>query len=190
MPNWLKVVAAAVLGALGSFALLQYMDGREIQKPQDGAIAITRGPGEGGWTRWVPGHLMTSKADAEETGGAYSLLEVLLTGEGPPQHIHKTEDEAFYVLEGELDVKRGEETLHASAGAFLMIPRGTIHTVWNTGSTPAKTLAIFSPPGFEEYFLDTGSEDREPDKAAYIEKAMAVSEKHNLEIVGPPLSSP
>ena len=149
--------------------------------------AITRGPGEGAWARWVPGHQMTSKAQGEETGGAYSLLEVTITGEGPPQHIHNDADEAFYVLEGEVNVLRGEETLHAAAGAFVLIPRGTAHTIWNAGSTPVKTLAIFSPPGFENYFLDTGDEDKEPDGAAYIDKAMAVAEKFHLEITGPPL---
>ncbi len=148
--------------------------------------AITRGPGEGR-ALWVPGHQVTCKAAGEETGGAYSLLEVIMTGEGPPQHIHKAEDEAFYVLEGEVDVKRGEETLHAPTGAFVLVPRGTTHTLWSTGSTPAKILAIFSPPGFEEYFIETGEEDKEPDPTAYIEKATAVSDKYNLEIVGPPL---
>ncbi len=149
--------------------------------------AITRGPGEG-IAVWVPGHKITYKAEGEETGGAYALLEALITGEGPPQHIHKAEDEAFYVLEGEVDVKRGEETIHAPTGAFVLIPRGTIHTTWNTGSTPAKLLAIFSPPGgFEGYFIETGEEDKEPDPTAYIEKATAVSQKYNLEIVGPPL---
>ncbi len=148
--------------------------------------AITLGPGEGR-ARWVPGHQVTCKANGEETGGAYSLLEVLITGEGPPQHIHKAEDEAFYVLEGEVTVKRGEETIHAPTGAFVLIPRGTTHTIWNTGSTPAKVLGIFSPPGVEQYFIETGEEDQEPDVAAYIEKAMAVAEKYNLEIVGPPL---
>lgn len=149
--------------------------------------AITRGPGEGRWARWVPGHQVTCKAHGEETGGAYSLLEVLITGEGPPQHIHNAEDEAFYVLEGEVNVLRGEETLHATAGAFVLIPKGTVHTIWNAGSTPAKTLAIFSPPGLEDYFLETGEEDQEPTAEAYIEKAMAVAEKNHMEITGPPL---
>ncbi len=148
--------------------------------------ALTRGPGEGRAV-WVPGHQVICKAAGEETGGAYSLREVVMIGEGPPQHIHKAEDEAFYVLEGEVDVKRGEETIHALAGAFVLIPRGAPHTIWNTGSTPAKILAIFSPPGMEQYFIETGAEDKEPDTTAYIEKAMAVAEKYNLEIVGPPL---
>ena len=55
---------------------------------------VTRGPGEG-QAVWVPGHKVICKANGEETGGAYSLLEVIMTGQGPPQHIHKAEDEAF-----------------------------------------------------------------------------------------------
>ena len=144
----------------------------------------TLGPGEG---MALPERSHLLKATKEDTGGAYSMLEVNVTGGGPPQHIHKAEEEGFYVLEGEVDVKRGEETLHAPTGAFVLIPRGTTHTTWNTGSIPAKLLAIFSPPGFEEYFIETGEEDKEPEPTAYIEKAMAVSEKYNLEITGPPL---
>jgi len=147
---------------------------------------ITRGLGEG-VGMWVPGHHVLCKVNGEETGGAYSLLEVTMTGEGPPQHIHKAEDEAFYVLEGEVNFRRGEETVQATAGAFVLIPRGTNHTVWNAGSTPAKLLAIFSPPGVEHYFIETGDADKEPDSATYIEKAMAVADKYNLEITGPPL---
>ncbi len=120
------------------------------------ATAITRGPGEGK-SVWVPGHQVTCKARGEETGGAYSLIDVTIIGEGPPQHIHQVEDEAFYVLEGEVSVLRGDETISASPGAFVLVPRGTNHTIWNTGSTPARILGIYSPPGFEDYFLDTGT---------------------------------
>jgi len=59
------------------------------------------GPGEG-QTIPVPGHKVTHKVVGADTGGAYALMEVELHGDGPPQHIHKTEDEAFYVLEGEV----------------------------------------------------------------------------------------
>ncbi len=147
---------------------------------------ITLGPGEGKAV-WVPGHQVTRNVNGEETAGAYSLLEVLIVGEGPPQHIHRAEEEAFYVLEGVVNFKRGEETVQATAGAFVLIPRGTNHTVWNVGETPAKLLAIFSPPGVEEYFIETGDPDKEPETDAYIEKAMAVADKYNLEITGPPL---
>ena len=52
---------------------------------------------------------------------------------------------------------------------------------------PAKLLAIFSPPGYEEYFHELGDEDKEPDTTAFREKARAVADKYNVEVVGPPL---
>ncbi len=113
----------------------------------------TLGPGEGRVIQ-VPGHAITYKAHGEETGGAYSLLEVLLTGDGPPQHIHKAEEEAFYVLEGEVNIKVGEQTIRATVGSFVLVPRGPVHTFWNAGATPAKLLIIFSPPGFEQAFVE------------------------------------
>ena len=54
-------------------------------------------PGEG---MALPERRHLLKATKEDTGGAYSMLEVNVTGGGPPQHIHKAEEEGFYVLEG------------------------------------------------------------------------------------------
>ncbi len=79
----------------------------------------------------------------------------MVRSEGPPQHTHRSEDEAFYVLEGIVNIKRGEETVQATTGAYVLVPKGTNHTFWNAGSTPAKLLAIFSPVGFEHYFIET-----------------------------------
>ena len=105
---------------------------------------------------------------------------------GPPQHIHKAEDEAFYVLEGEVAVLLGERTIRATAGSFVLIPRGTVHAFSRIGQEPAKLLAIFSPPGFERFFEDAVDLDV-TDTDAYLAKANALAEKYNMEIVGPPL---
>jgi mannose-6-phosphate isomerase-like protein (cupin superfamily) len=57
---------------------------------------------------WVVDELMTFKASGEDTGGAYALTDsVVPPGGGPPPHIHHREDEAFWVLEGELEVMVG-----------------------------------------------------------------------------------
>ncbi len=108
------------------------------------------------------------------------------SGDGPPQHIHKTEDEAFYVLEGEINVLLGERTIRAKAGSFVLIPRGTVHTFSRVGQEPAKLLAIFSPPGVEQFFDEAVDLDV-TDTEAYVAKAIALAEKYNMEIVGPPL---
>jgi len=110
-------------------------------------------PGEGQIIP-VPGHKMTIKLSGEDTDGAFSLLEIELTGDGPPQHIHKTEDETFYVLEGEVKFLLGEKISIGKKGTFVIIPRGTVHAWCLTGQEPAKLLATISPAGFEKFFED------------------------------------
>ena len=118
------------------------------------------------------------------------MFESVVPGNGPTQQIHKTEEEAFYVLEGEVNIKVGEQIVRGTAGSFVLIPRGTVHTFWNVGPTPAKLLVIPYPPGFEQVFAevcgDLGEEAEELDRATYVERPKAVSEKYNQEIVGPP----
>jgi mannose-6-phosphate isomerase-like protein (cupin superfamily) len=134
----------------------------------------------------VPGIPITLKATKADTGGAYTLTEETIIGEGPPQHIHKAEEEAFYVLEGEVGIKIGEQIIQGVPGSFVLVPRGTVHTFWNVGSTPAKVLSIISPAGFEQFLAEvTGDEDIDED--TFVQRAMAVAEKYNFEITGPPL---
>jgi quercetin dioxygenase-like cupin family protein len=145
---------------------------------------INLGPGEGKTINML-GISIAFKAMKEDTGGAYSLFELIVTGDGPPQHIHKTEEEAFYVLEGEVNVQIGDQTIRGTAGSFVLIPRGTVHTFRNAGSTPAKLLGIVSPPGFEQFFIEVAGEE-EVDTATFAERGMAAAQKYNMEIVGPP----
>ena len=150
---------------------------------KDGTIVL--GPGEGK-TVLVPGHKITHKLLGEDTGGAFSLLEVELTGDGPPQHIHKNEDESFYVFEGEVQFLLGEHISIAKAGTFVNIPRGTRHAFARAGQEPAKLLATFTPAGLEKFFDEAVDLDV-TDTDTYVAKANALAEKYNMEIVGPPL---
>ena len=152
---------------------------------EDQEDVVVLGPGEGHAVP-VPGHTITFKLVGANTGGAYSFLEVEMDGDGPPQHIHKNEDEVYYVVEGEINVLLGERTFKARAGTLFLIPRGTVHTVSRATQEPAKMLAIFSPPGFEQFFEEAVDQDV-TDTEAYVAKAEALSEKYNMEVVGPPL---
>lgn len=147
--------------------------------------SVILGPGDG-QTVQVPGHPFTYKARSVETRGAYALVEATLTGGGPPQHIHHAEEEAFYILEGEVNVQVGEQTIHGTPGSFILIPRGTVHTFWNAGALPAKFLVIVSPPGIEQFLAEVIGEG-EIDTDTFIERTMALASEHNMEIVGPPL---
>ena len=69
---------------------------------------------------------------------------------GPPRwiaplHLHNNDDEAWYVLEGRLCVKVGDETVEAGAGDAVLVPRGTPHTYWNPDSVPVRYLLVMTP---------------------------------------------
>jgi quercetin dioxygenase-like cupin family protein len=138
--------------------------------------SIVLGPGEGK-TVSVLGEPYTYKVVGGDTGGNYSLIECIAAGDGPPPHIHKSEEEAFYVLEGEVNVKIGEQTIRA--GSFVLIPRGTVHTFSTVGTEPAKMLVIISPAGFEQFFTEI-------DSVTDIDKIMTLAPQYNLAIMGPP----
>ena len=142
-------------------------------------------PGEGK-TISVPGHEITHKLRGEDTGGAFSLLEVDMYGGGPPQHVHKTVDETFYVLEGEVKFLVGEQVFDLKAASFIFIPKGTVHAVCLAGLTPAKFLATYNPVGFEKFFDDAAGLDPK-DTDSYVAKAQELAKKYNMEVVGPPL---
>ena len=62
-----------------------------------------------------------------------------------PLHLHHNDDEAWYVLEGTLCVRVGEDVAELPAGAGVQVPRGTPHTYWNPGAPPARYLLIMTP---------------------------------------------
>jgi mannose-6-phosphate isomerase-like protein (cupin superfamily) len=107
------------------------------------------------------------KASHRSTGGALSVFETSI-GTGPPLHVHDREDECFYVLDGELSVRCGDEGFSAAAGSFVFLPRGRPHRFWATGATgqPARLLLIAVPGGIEDYFrqINAAASDAERDR--------------------------
>lgn len=91
-----------------------------------------------------------------DTGGAYCLLDVgLAPGMMVPRHTHAREDEAYYVLRGELEVIVGDEVFILRAGDTLMAPRDIPHQLRNSGNVENHYLLMFSPSGFEEFLMTT-----------------------------------
>ncbi len=89
-----------------------------------------------------------------DTGGNFAVVEHPIapgTLAAPP-HRHQNEDEASYVLEGNVTVEIGDRLIHASPGTLVFKPRGIFHTFWNEEDVPARILEIISPAGFERYF--------------------------------------
>jgi mannose-6-phosphate isomerase-like protein (cupin superfamily) len=68
---------------------------------------------------------------------------------GPPRwiaplHLHRNDDEAWYVLEGTLCVRVGKDVVEAKAGAAVFVPRGTPHTYWNPGPGLVRYLLVMT----------------------------------------------
>ncbi len=149
-------------------------------------------PPGAGKTLWVADELMTFKATGEDTAGAYTLTDsVVPPGGGPPPHIHHREDEAFWVLEGELEVTVGEDTARMGAGSFAHLPRGVLHAYENVGEGPARFLTLVVPAGLERFFEEVGKPGTDLSSPPSfgeeeVQELLAAAPKYGIEIPPPP----
>jgi quercetin dioxygenase-like cupin family protein len=101
------------------------------------------------------GTLVIVKATDEQTGGAFGLIDnVLPAGFSSPYHVHRNEDESFYVVEGEMTFYVGEERVKAGPGAWLYGPREIPHGFEVEGTAPARILLRNTPAGFEGFSVE------------------------------------
>jgi len=122
-----------------------------------GKGAIFVAPGEGR-SLWVADGMMTSKASADDTSGAYALTDSTVPPQGGPSpHRHHREDEVFWLLEGELGVLVGQSTFRVGAGSFVYLPKGVLHSYRNASDGPARFLTLMVPAGLEAFFLEAGA---------------------------------
>ena len=93
---------------------------------------------------WFFNALMTTVAGTAETGGAYSLTEHLVTAaSNPPMHVQTDEDEAFYILDGEVEFEVDGTVVTATPGTFAFVARGAAHT-FRVLTDTARMLVICS----------------------------------------------
>lgn len=142
-----------------------------------------------GQSVWVVGDHYTIKASGEDTGGAFTLIEVVVpAGSGPPPHVHSREDEAFYVLEGEFEVNIDDQRLTAGPGTWVTLAKGSLHHFKNIGQASAKMLIVATPAGLDKFFLEAGrvANDMSPESGAAtssdIEKLLAIAPKYGVEM--------
>lgn len=125
------------------------------------------------------GALVSVKATAEQTGGAFNLFDVSC----PPNfatsvHIHYAEDVAIYVLRGALTFYWGTEKTEAIAGAYFFQPRGTPHGFCVAGATPARILYMTFPAGLDRFVIEQAC--RAPKSEPETDAA-----RYKIEILGP-----
>lgn len=144
---------------------------------------------------WAMGYLMTWLTDGEDTGGRFSLVEVVARkGTEPPPHTHSREDEAYYVLEGEMAFRVGEQTIEAGSGDYVWLPRGIQHAPM-AKTEQIRTLILITPAGLEEAFKRVSEPARSstlppppeaPPDAEQMRQVLAVFEAHGVEFALPP----
>lgn len=153
--------------------------------------AYTLAPGEG-QAVWFLGTLMTVKAEAARTDGAYMVVECLLApGFGPPPHLHHRDDEAFYILEGELSGFCGDREWQGGPGTFVFLPRGLQHGFRVEGETPARVLQLGNGSEFERFIAEAGVPAQAPTLPPppgpdEIGRMLATAPKYDIEILPPP----
>ena len=139
--------------------------------------------------------LFSVLAGSEETGGRFGLMEMVAPrGREPSRHLHYTDDEGFYVLEGELDFYVGEKSYAAGPGTFVYLPHGVPHS-YTFRTDSVRMLSIVAPGGLEAHFQDdrfsepardlTLPASGEPDPRLLEEMGRDLA-GYGTEVVGPP----
>jgi quercetin dioxygenase-like cupin family protein len=149
-------------------------------------------PADTGPAFWGPGSRMRFLITGEETGGAFFLSEICVPpGGGPPPHIHRREDESFHLLEGSLTIQIGGDTLIASPGDFVFLPRCVVHSFKNNGDVTAKALVTITPAGLENFFAEVfepatdGSATPPPMSRELIARSVAAAPRYGLVLLPP-----
>jgi quercetin dioxygenase-like cupin family protein len=151
---------------------------------------IIRHSDEGERMWFAGGGLFTFKLTSADTGGSLLLFEdEMQRGKCTPLHCHPQEEEAIYVLDGELLVHADGEEHRVAAGGCVMAPRGVPHAFLVISET-ARVLAMLTPGAAEAFYRDAGEPSTSPDDATrpgdFARLRAAAERSPSIEILGPP----
>lgn len=123
--------------------------------------------------------LASAKLDAVETGSRFSVVHhpIAPRALAAPLHRHRNEDEYSFVLKSTLGTFLGNRIGIAETGAWVAMPGGEWHTLWNAGDEPCEVIEVIAPGGFEDYFREVA--------AAWgdVEAFAALNAKYDIEMV-------
>lgn len=121
--------------------------------------AVVHGPGEGERHSAGGGSAIVIKATGADTAGSFFMSETTIAPgfPGPPPHRHEKLHDMFYVLDGVLTMRLGDEVQHLPAGTFVCVPPGVTHAFSNESDSPTRFLNFNTPGGWENYMRDLGS---------------------------------
>ncbi len=147
-------------------------------------------------SRWFFNTLVRRLIRSYDSADGNSVLEHQAPyGDSPPMHIHRTEDEIFYILEGDFRFQLGETQRRATAGVTLLVPKGTPHSYLVESRAGGRWLTITRGGDFERFVLAVSrpAECQElpppsgPPSSAEFAELAKVAAAHGIEFCGPPL---
>lgn len=143
---------------------------------------------------WELGTLALIKGDSDRTANRLCMVEFLQgVGFATPLHTHFVADEVFYVLEGTMHGVCDDVEWFAHPGAFVWLPKGSVHGWAVYGDTQVRSLALCLPGNFDKFVRETGETAKTmtlPPASVEInpELVAAVAEKYDCAILGPPVN--
>lgn len=160
--------------------------------PAPRSVGFVVGPDDGAAVHWL-GSLTLVKITGVVTGGGLDVVDHRVpAGYAPPLHVHRDQDEVFYLIDGTLDVTCAGDHWRVEAGSLVFLPRGVPHGFTVAADRPARTLLINAPAGFADIVVELGTpaaQLRLPDPSVPMpapERVAEVSARHGIE---PPPSS-
>lgn len=125
------------------------------------------------------------KISGSDTDGALAIFEQtsLSQGKGTPLHIHHSQDEIFYVIEGSYKFQVGNDKFDLTTGDTVFLPRKVAHA-WTQVSEKGKMTVIMQPAGkLENFFVTMAALDHEPSQ----QEIAKIFSDNEMQVVGPPL---
>lgn len=114
----------------------------------------------------LAGVVMKCLLSGEQTAGQFCLLENRSDGNTrTPIHVHASDDETLYIIEGEMTALLDGRPRRLTAGESIFLPRGIPHQLMNMSGNPSRYILIGTPALFER-FLKEGGHELQPDEVA------------------------
>ena len=162
-------------------------------------VSATTDPGAE--PRWFFGNLAQVKLSRQASGDQMSIVEITAPpGDMPPLHVHRADDEAWFVLEGEVSFFAGSnEPVRVAAGGAAFGPKEVPHTYRVESDGPARMLAICTPGHFAAFVIEASQPAERPElppppsgppTEAEVAAITALAAEHGIDLLGPPGALP
>jgi mannose-6-phosphate isomerase-like protein (cupin superfamily) len=123
--------------------------------------------------------LLFKVVGGETAGGLFVLEHRHLLPGGPALHLHTSQEEWFYVMDGKVAFQVGDQRLELGPGESVLAPRRIPHTFSSVAEGPSHMMIAFCPAGkMEQYFRDAADPKTPEAEAEYLRR-------YDMELIGP-----